>query len=107
MNLNTGGTGRTTGQPVLESDCSRTPTEMCVPESDNNMASGVLCLAFQINALKQDDIFKSPALLFSTSGPGIGSAATLPHLVKSVFLKNEAMLFDISPCGPTEKTVMK
>ncbi len=26
-----------------------------MPESENNVASGVLCLAFQINALKQDD----------------------------------------------------
>lgn len=41
---------------------------MCVPECENNVASGVLDLAFQINALKQDDILTPPALLFSTAG---------------------------------------
>lgn len=61
--------------------------EMCVPGSENNVASGVLGLAFQINALKQDDIFSQ---LLDFSAPQIPvfclqHAATLPHLV-SCFL---------------------
>lgn len=42
-------------EPVLEFDCCWPPTEMCVPECENNTASGVLSLAYQITALQQED----------------------------------------------------
>lgn len=53
-----------------------------MPECENNVASGVLDQAFQINALKQDHILSPPALLFSTAGVDIKRKNThivLPH----------------------------
>lgn len=58
-----------------------------MPECENNVAFGVLDLAFQINALKQDDILSPPALLFSTAGVDIKRKnthiETMFYLIKS------------------------
>lgn len=40
----------------LQGSLHWTPTEMCVPESENNVASDMLCLTFKIKLLEEADI---------------------------------------------------
>lgn len=86
------------GTQCWEFDCSRTPTEMCVPESENNVASGELGPALQMNALKQDDILSHLLCFFVTAGSGAVSVAAC----RLIFI-NEAILLDVSPYGPPSR----
>lgn len=100
MNLNVSGAGRTAG---VASGGSLT-ADMCVPDSENDVASGVSGLAFQINVLTQADALPSPALLLQQDGTWnylrTNISSSCLRLFTYIFIYiNAQTLMDVSALG--------
>lgn len=96
MNLNVSGAGRTAG---VASGGSLT-ADMCVPDSENDVASGVSGLAFQINVLTQADALPSPALLLQQDGTWNYLRTNISSSFTYIFIYiNAQTLMDVSALG--------